>query len=312
MSVVGVDVSKDALDVFVLPERTSFRCTNDPAGHSALCERLRGLEVERLLLEPTGGYERPVVAVLLAAKVPVVLINAKQVRDFASARGQKAKTDALDAALLADFGQTMKPPVRPLPDAATEVLSRLVARRRQLLEMRVAEENRLATTTAQEHVLRRSLKKHIRYLQQEVHRVDSDLDSQIRKSPTWKAKDELLRTVPGIGPVTARTLLADLPELGQVTRQQIAALVGVAPMNRDSGNNGRPRSIIGGRPAVRRVLYMAARSAALHNESIRPLYLRLRERGRSDKSAIVACMRKLLVILNAMIRDKADWKEAAA
>lgn len=308
MSVVGIDVSKDALDVFVLPSKASFKCSNNPAGHAELCERLRGVEPpERVVLEPTGGYERPVVAVLLVAKLPVVLINAKQVRDFASARGLKAKTDALDAALLADFGETMKPPVRPLPDAETETLSRLVARRRQLIEMRVAEENRLATTTAAERELRRSLKKHILYLQQEIRRVDRDLDDQIRKSPTWKARDELLRTVPGIGPVTSRTLLAELPELGQVSRQQIAALVGVAPMNRDSGSQRGQRSIVGGRPAVRRTLYMAARVATTHNEIIRALYLRLRERGRPDKAAIVACMRKLLVILNSILKSQVPW-----
>ena len=303
---VGIDVSKTRLDIAMRPTGQRESVIHDKAGIKALVKRLASVEPAWIVLEATGGLERPLMHALVGAELPVVVVNPRQVRDFAKATGQLAKTDSIDAEVLARFAEAVRPALRPLPDAVTLELRGLTARRRQIIEMMGAEKNRLATAS---RALRKRIAAHIRWLEQELDRVDQDLDHRIEQSPIWKQNEDLLRSVPSVGPVTSRTLLAELPELGELNRKQISALVGLAPFNRDSGGLKGYRSIWGGRAAVRSALYMAALVATKRNRVIRQFYNRLRDAGKIPKVALVACMRKLLTILNAMIKHKTRWSE---
>ena len=301
---VGIDVAKATLDCAVVPTGETWQVPNEDAAFAALIARLRALAPERIVLEATGGFEHGVVAALAAAQLPVVVANPRQVRDFGRSCGQLAKTDRIDAALLALFAARVQPAVRALPSEAAQALDALLTRRRQLLEMLTAERNRLGFARGR---VRRDIDQHIRWLQKRVKEVDRDLEAAVQASPVWRATEDLLRTVPGIGPVVSRTLLGALPELGQLNRKQIAALVGVAPHARDSGTLRGKRMIWGGRAAVRAVLYMGALVAAKFNPVIRGFYQRLRTTGKPAKVALTACMRKLLIILNAMVRTGTPW-----
>jgi transposase len=303
---VGIDVSKARLDVAVRPVGKREFVANDAAGIEILLQRLRELEPALIVLEATGGVERAVTRALASAEFPVVVINPRQVRDFAKATGQLAKTDTIDAAVLARFGEAVRPALRPLPDEVTWELRAVVTRRRQITEMIVAETNRLSGASKG---VRKRINAHLRWLEAELKRADKDLDQSIRQSPIWRENEDLLRSVPGMGPVISRTLLAELPELGRLNRKQIAALVGVAPLNRDSGTLRGRRSIWGGRATVRAALYMGALVASRRNAMIQTFYRRLRNAGKAPKVALVACMRKLLTILNAMIKHKTHWSE---
>lgn len=307
--VVGIDVAKRQVEVAVRPSGERWTATTDAIGLAALVERLRGVAPGLIVLEATGGYETAVVAALSAAALPVVVVNPRQVRAFARAVGKLAKTDAIDAAVLAHFAEAVKPEVRPLPDDLTQQLQDWLGRRRQLLEMIVAEEHRLALARPG---LRRQIQKHVEWLRAQLRDVDGELRTLIRESPAWREQDDLLRTVPGVGPVLATTLLANLPELGRLNRKQIAALVGVAPLNRDSGEHRGKRAIWGGRAPVRTALYMAAVAALRCNPVIREFYDRLCAAGKARKVALTACMRKLLTILNAMTRRRTGWAPALA
>jgi len=303
---VGIDIAKADFVVACRPDGASWTATNDPEGIAAAVDRMRALAPPLIVLEATGGYETALVAALAAAALPVVVANPRQVRDFAKATGQLAKTDRVDAQLLALFAERVHPTPRPLPDAALQHLEALMTRRRQLLDMVTTERNRLEHAAAP---IRREITQHLRWLERRVAAVDRDLDDTIQKSPVWRAKEDLLRTAPGVGPVVSRTLLADLPELGQLTRKQIAALVGVAPFARDSGTLRGKRVVWGGRAPVRAVLYMGALVAARRNPVIRAFYHRLVAAGKPKKVALVACMRKLLTILNAMMRTNTTWRK---
>lgn len=301
---IGIDVAKAWLDVADTTQEAVQHVANDEAGIAALVADLAARAPRLVVLEATGGHERAITAALAAAEIPVAVVNPRQVRDFAKATGQLAKSDALDARLLALFAQRVQPPVRPLPDATARDLAALLARRRQLVEMRTAELNRRSSLTPR---LRRGLDAHVTWLSQQLAEVDRELDQTLRDSPLWREKQELLRSIPGIGPVVARTLLGDLPELGTLTRWEVAALAGVAPLNADSGSRQGKRRTWGGRATVRAALYMAAVVASQHNPVIRPLYQRLCDQGKPTKVALVACMRKLLTIANAMLRDGVPW-----
>lgn len=303
---VGIDVSKAQLDVAIRPTGEKESVANDKAGIKALVKRLAKIEPTLIVLEATGGYERQVTRALVSADLPVVVVNPRQVRDFAKATGELAKTDSIDAAVLAHFAEVIRPEMRPLPDVVTLELRSLTARRRQILEMIAAENNRLAMTSK---AVAKRIDAHIRWLEQELERANQELDRAIEQSPIWKENDELLRSAKGIGPVTSRTLLAELPELGTLNRKQISALVGVAPFNRDSGSLKGRRSIWGGRAPVRCALYMATLVATRCNPVIRDFYNRLTAKGKLFKVALVACMRKLLTILNSMIKHKTRWSE---
>jgi transposase len=305
---VGLDVAKDTLDVHVRPAADRFTFANDDAGNRELVKRLQAVSPALIVLEATGGYEVPVAAALASAGLPVVVVNPRQIRAFARATGQLAKTDALDAAVLARFAEAVQPPVRPLATEAAQALGELVARRRQLVDMLGAERNRQGQV--RDHRVRRHLTAHIRWLTQALAEVERDLDDTIRASPVWREKDQLLTSVPGVGDVTAHTLIADVPELGALTRREIAALIGVAPINRDSGTLRGRRMIAGGRPDVRRVLYMAAMVAVRHNPLLASFYARLTAAGRPKKVALIAATRKLLTILNAILRDQRPWQPA--
>jgi transposase len=302
---VGIDVAKAQLDIAVRPTGERWTVSNDDPGIAALVVRLQAVPPTLIVLEATGGYQRAVVAVLAAAALPVVVVNPRQVRDFAKATGQLAKTDALDARAIAHFAEAVRPTPRPLPDAQTEELRALVARRRQLITMRTAEYNRLGRASGR---LWADIQAHILWLDQRLVALDDDLDTMLRASPVWRERDELYRSVPGIGPVCARTLVLDLPELGTLSRQRIAALVGVAPFNRDSGTLRGRRTIWGGRAAVRATLYMSALVAVRHNPALKTFYERLCAAGKAKKVALTACMRKLLTILNAMVKHQAPWQ----
>jgi transposase len=304
---VGIDVSKDHLDVHIRPDGSAFRSPTDPAGLASVVARLLDVHPERVVLEATGGYEAPIVAALAAAGLPVVVVNPRQVRRFAEATGRLAKTDTLDAAVLAHFAEAIRPEVRPLPDEATVALAALVARRRQLIDMRTAEANRLGTAPA---AVARGIREHVAWLDRQLGRVDGESAAAIQASPLWRVADDLLQSVPGVGPVVSRTLLSELPEIGTLSGRRIAALVGVAPVARDSGRKSGARSIAGGRSGVRSGLYMAILSAVRYNPVIRSFYRRLREAGKAVKVAQVAAMRKLLTILNAMVRDNRRWDPA--
>lgn len=305
---VGVDVAKKRLDVHVHPQGETFAVAADETGVQELVRRLQGLVPRLVVLEATGGYEVPVAAALAMAGLPVTVVNPRQVRDFARATGRLAKTDGLDAQMLALFGAAVRPPVRALPDEQARVLGELVARRRQLVDMLAAETNR--HRQAREPRLRQRIAAHLEWLRAAVQDLERDLRETIRGTAIWRDREEVLKSVPGIGDVTAHTLIAELPELGRLDRRQIAALVGVAPLNRDSGMFRGRRMIGGGRAPVRTALYMAAISAIRCNAVIAAPYQRLVAAGRPGKVALVAVMRKLLVIVNAMVRDGRRWQPA--
>ena len=307
---VGIDVSKAELAVAVAPSGEQWTSATTPEALSILVARLQTLAPHVIVLEATAGYDVPVAVACATAGLPVAVVNPRQIRAFAQAIGRTAKTDPIDAEVIALFGERVRPEPRPLPDADTQALAALVTRRRQLLEMLQAERQRLeqATTLA----VRRDVRQHVAWLERRVTDVDEDLQTRIQQSPAWRAKDNLLQSVPGIGPVVSRTLLAELPELGQLDRRTIAALVGVAPLNRDSGRFRGKRMIWGGRASVRQALYMAALVASRYNAPLRTFYLRLQAAGKPKKLALVAVMRKLLTILNAMITHNTTWQQKAA
>ena len=302
---IGIDVAKAHLDIAVRPSGEQWRSASDDEALTTLADRLRALQPGLVVLEATGGLETRVAGVVAAAGVPVAVVNPRQVRDFAKATGRLAKSDALDAQVLAHFAEAVRPAARPLADAQTQALQALLSRRRQVVEMLTAEKHRLGQAPPP---LRRPITEHIRWLERSLAGLDRDLDQAIRTSPAWRGKDELLRGVPGVGPVLSRTLLAGLPELGTLDRRQIAALVGVAPLNRDSGTRHGARSCWGGRARVRAVLYMATLAATRCNPTIQAFYERLCASGKLRKVALAACMRKLLTILNAMMRHQAPWQ----
>jgi len=301
---VGIDVSKATLDVAVLPDGESWTVANDDHGLTELLPRLGALAPTLVVLEATGGFELLAALTLANAGLPVAVVNPRQVRDFAKAMGRLAKTDALDAGILALFAQRIRPEPRPLPDEAALLLEGLLTRRRQIVDMLTAEKNRLGFARGP---IKRDITRHIRWLEKRLAEVDGDLQDAVTASPLYQAKAELLRSVPGVGQVTTLTLLATLPELGQLSRHQIAALVGVAPMNRDSGTMRGKRMVWGGRAPVRAVLYMAVLVGIKHNPILRAFYERLRAAGKPFKVAATACMRKLLTILNAMLHQNRKW-----
>jgi len=308
---VGIDVSKAALDVAVWPSGETWRVAYDPEGVEALVRRIVGLQPHRVVVEATGRLEVSVLAALGGAGLPAVRVNPRQVRDFARATGHLAKTDRLDALVLARFGAQLRPELRPLPEAEAESLRALLVRRRQLLEMLVAEEHR-AGQPGLPAAVRDQIAVHVRWLRDQVRGVDQELRTAVRQSPLWTRDDHLLRSVPGVGSVLATTILAELPELTLIGRRPLAALVGVAPLNEDSGTHRGRRRTAGGRGTVRRTLYMAALTATRCNPPIRSLYLRLLAAGKPTKVALVACMRKLLLVLRAVLRSGQPWSAEIA
>jgi transposase len=308
---IGIDVSKTALTIALEPTGATWTSETTPRAVDALVARLHAHGPTVIVVEATGGYEAPLVASCAAAGLPIAVVNPRQVRAFAQAVGRTAKTDTIDAALLALFGARVCPTPRPIADAATQALGALVARRRQLLEMLGAERQRLEQAPPTGPIAR-DLRNHIRWLERRVQDVDTEIGTAIQQSPVWRVHEDLLRSVPGIGPTVARTLLADLPELGRLDRRAIAALVGVAPFNCDSGQQRGQRHIWGGRAPVRAALYMAALVATRHNAPLGAFYRRLRAAGKPAKVALVAVMRKLLTIVNAMIKHQSRWQDQAA
>ena len=301
----GIDVSKGSLDMAVRPDGKSMTVDNSDEGIRELANHLRQVSPMLLVFEATGGLEALAASALAAEGFPVAVVNPRQVRDFAKATGRLAKTDAIDAEVIAHFAEAVKPEVRPLKSEEEQELSALIARRTQVVQMLVAEKNRLGRTGSKR--IRKELKEHIAWLERRLKNIDKDIESAIKDSPVWRVKDDLLRSVPGVGKATSSMLLAGVPELGRLDRRQVAALVGVAPLNRDSGLMKGRRSVWGGRAAVRSALYMATLSAVRFNPVIRDFYKRLRESGKRPKVALTACMRKLLVILNAMARSSETW-----
>jgi transposase len=303
---VGIDVAKDRLDVHLRPAGEAFALSRDGAGLEALVERLAALAPALVVLEATGGFEAAVAGALAAAGLPLVVVNPRQIRDFARATGRLAKTDRLDAAAIARFAEAVQPAPRLLPSTAARALGELVARRRQLVEMITSEGQR--RRQAREARLQRRIDAHLSWLQKELSVLETDLDDAVRGTPAWRAAEDLLASVPGIGKTSARTLIAELPELGRLDRRKVAALVGVAPINRDSGTFRGRRMVMGGRARVRTALDMPTLTAIRHNPALQAFYRRLIGRGRPAKVAITACMRKLLVILNAILRDQTPWQ----
>ncbi len=301
---IGIEVAKATLDIASLPDGGSWTVTNDDPGLAELTPRLVALAPALVVLEATGGFELLAAITLAKAGLPLAGVNPRQVRDFAKAMGRLAKTDALDAAILADFAQRVRPEPRPLPDEAAQLLESLLTRRRQIVDMLTAEKNRLGFARGP---VQRDISQHIRWLEKRLADVEGDLQDAVTASPLYQAKADLLRSVPGVGQVTTLTLLATLPELGHLSRQQIAALVGVAPMNRDSGTRRGNRMVWGGRAPVRAVWYMATLVGLKHNPVLRVFYERLRAAGKPFKVAATACMRKLLTILNAMLHQNRRW-----
>ena len=305
---VGIDVSKAYLDVYVRPSGESFRVSHDDAGFVTLIACMRRLAPTVVVLEATGGYEVTVAVALAGARLPVAVVNPRQIRDFARATGQLAKTDALDARVIALFAEAVRPIARPVPDEHARALGELVARRRQLVDMLTAEQNR--RRLLRDRGLQRHLEAHIAWLDDALERLEAELTTLIRSTPIWREADDLLRSVPGVGAVTSCALIADLPELGHLDRRRIAALAGLAPVARDSGAFRGRRMIVGGRAHVRRSLYMATVAAIKYNPVIRAFFHRLVTAGRPGKVAVIAVMRKLLTILNAMLRDRRPWQIA--
>lgn len=305
---VGIDVSKDTLEVCIWPQeqRKCFAQTEDDLLQMA--DFIQPFSVRRVVLEATGGLERAAVATLAAKRLPVVVVNPRQVRHFAISKGILAKTDKIDARLIAQFAESIQPEIRPLKDLEAQELDSLATRRRQIVQMLTAEKNRLHSAAAW---TRKDIRKHIEWLQKHLEKIEKDMDRMIQNSPIWRAKGEILLSVKGVGPALCRTLLSALPELGNLKRQKIAILVGVAPLNRDSGKFRGRRTTWGGRAEIRSVLYMATVAATRWNSVIRPFYERLVKAGKLRKVAIVACMRKMLTILNAMLKNKTPWRAAA-
>ena len=301
---VGMDVSQDTIDVAVHPG-AAFQIGNDEPGVAEAVKRLQAMQPALIVLEATGGLEVPLAGALAAVELPVVVINPRQVRDFARATGQLAKTDRLDAQIIARFAEAIRPPVRPVPDEQTQALAALVARRRQLIEMLTAEKNRLRLAA---RPLQKRVQAHITWLENELESITTDLTKTMHQSAVWREKEEVLRSVPGVGPVLATTLVANLPELGTLTRKEVAPLAGVAPFPRDSGTLKGRRAIWGERAHVRAALYMAALVATRRNPVIRAFYQRLCQAGKAKKLALTACMRKLLTILNAMVKSGTSWR----
>jgi transposase len=303
---VGIDVAKAQLDIAVRPTGAHWSAPNDEAGIATLVTQLQAVAPTLIVLEATGGFQRAVVAALTVAGLPVVVANPRQTRDFAKATGQLAKTDALDARALAHFADAVRPTPRPVPDAQTAAMRALLTRRRQLVAMRTAESNRLGSVSSP--TMQADIKAHLAWLAQRLATLDDDLDTTLRASPVWREREALYRSVPGIGPGCARTLLLDLPELGTLSRQRIAALAGVAPFNCDSGTLRGHRAIWGGRAPLRATLYMATLVAVRHNAVLHAHYERLLAAGKAKKVALVACMRKLLTLLNAMAKHQTPWQ----
>ena len=303
---VGIDVSKATLDVAVLPKGSSFRVSNDEAGIDELAARIEDLDPAVVVLEATGGLERPAATALAARGLPVAVVNPRQARDFARATGRLAKTDRLDAAVLARFAEAVRPSPKVLADEEAREFQAILSRRRQIVGMLTAEKNRLGASTSE--AVRGRIEAHIRWLEKELSRTDRELDETIKKSPTFRQNETLLKSVPGVGPVLCRTLLAELPELGALSPKELSALVGVAPLNRDSGALRGRRAVWGGRGRVREALYMGALVATRYNPQIKEFYERLVAAGKPKKVALVACMRKLLIILNALMRDRIPWR----
>jgi transposase len=302
---VGIDVAKATLDVAIGSDGELVQVENSEAGIARLLQRLGEAAPTLVVLEATGGYESVVVGAIAGRGIAVAVVNPRQVRDFAKATGVLAKTDRIDARVLARFAEAVRPEPRPLPTAEAKELEEFLSRRRQLVDMLTMEKNRQSIATTER--MKKSLKKHVDWLEEALRRANDDIDKAIRNSPAWREQEDLLRSLPGIGPVTARTMLAELPELGRLNRRKIAALVGVAPLNRDSGTLQGSRTCWGGRANVRQVLYMAAMAAVRCNPVIRRTYLALRARGKKHKVALVACMRKLLTIMTAIVRDQRRW-----
>ena len=306
---VGIDVSKEKLDVAVRPSGELMRFSNDEDGISVMVDFIKPFSPILVVLEATGGMETASVGMLAAKGLPVVVINPRQVRDFAKATGRLAKTDAIDAHVIAQFGEAVRPEIRPLKDEDTKKLNALVTRRRQIVEMITAERNRLVAATPW---TRKDIQNHIAWLEKCLKKADQNLNDLLKKSPVWREKDDILQSTPGVGPVLSMTLLSSLPELGALNRKQIAALVGVAPLNRDSGLFRGKRTIWGGRANIRSVLYMSVTCAIRFNPVIKKFYQRLRDAGKLHKVAMTACMRKLLVILNTMIKNRTHWGTVTA
>ncbi|MFL5149390.1 MAG: IS110 family transposase [Microvirga sp.] len=308
MKAVGIDVSKDRLDVHVWPDGIAFAVARDGKGLAELIERLLPLTPDLVIVEATGGFETVVAAALAGAGLPLVVANPAQIRHFAQAAGTRAKTDPIDAAMIARFGHDMKPDVRPLPDEATQLLADLVARRRQIIEMIVAERNRERRATVRR--IKKSIARLVRALEKELAEIDAEIDAGVRGSPAWRDKEDLLASVPGVGPVVARTLIAELPELGTLDKKKIASLAGLAPYTRQSGQWKGKSMIGGGRKSVRCALFLAALVASRHNPVLKAFRDRLRAAGKPKMVALIAVARKLLTILNAILRDQIPWQPA--
>lgn len=306
MVCVGIDVSKDRLEVHILPEGAGFAVARDGKGLAQLVERLRPVGAQLVAVEATGGFERVVAAALASAGLPLVIVNPAQVRHYALAAGKRAKTDPIDAAMIARFVAATRPEVRPLADAATQLLADLIARRRQIIEMIVAERNRERRTAAER--IRKSITRLIAALEKELAEVDAEIDAGVRGSPAWRDQEDLLTSVPGVGSITARTLIAELPELGSLTNKQIASLAGLAPYTRQSGQWKGKSMIAGGRKSVRSALFLAALAACRHNLILKIFRQRLLDAGKPRMVAIIAVARKLLTILNAILREQKPWQ----
>ena len=311
---VGIDVSKHHLDAHVHESGQAFRVSNDDAGIEELLRRLSEVEPARIVMEATGGYENASFAAMSVRGLPVALVNPRVTRHFAKATNRLAKTDQVDAACLAEFAATLQPKITPLPDEDATELDFLITRRRQLVDQLVAEKNRRSGPQLQrldgDSRVKQSVDRHIAWLEKEIAKFDDQIQQRIQSSPAWKQKDELLQSVPGVGPTTSANLLGHLPELGQLDRKQIAALAGLAPYNADSGQRSMPRHIRGGRAAARTALYMATVAAVTHNPTLRTFHRRLLAAGKAGQVALTACMRKLLTILNAILRDNRPWSAA--
>jgi transposase len=310
MIYVGVDVSKDRLDVHILPQGEAFAVARDGKGLAELVERVQALGPERIAVEATGGFETVVAAALAGASLPVVVVNPAQVRHFAQALGRRAKTDPIDAQMIARFVEATKPEVRELPDEATRLLADLVARRRQIIEMIVAERNREKRVAVKR--IKKSIVRLIAALEKELAEIDAEIDAGVRGSPAWREKEDLLASVPGVGPITARTLIAELPELGTLDGKRIASLAGLAPFTRQSGQWKGKAMIGGGRATVRSALFLAALTAARHNPALKAFRERKAAQGKPKMVALIAVARKLLTILNAILRDKRPWRPEIA